>query len=811
MVSSPSSSSGCGGPVILDLEFGTVNVKKSGTNDDDDGNDDEECGDSRRRRENYGNFNSSDSEDVAVDNHDDGVFHSSNIVDDELFEDEDDSNIERSADDNNNSASSPHKSLTQFGFCHNSKSDDNKNNDNDGADENHIDVKSSKLWDTILSSQNYHSAACPSSLSDHHNTNKHVVPTLRRIAGMTIASHLEHIPPGVLGVALSESHWKTIVKYRHDYWGGRNNNKNDDRERSTQFSNQQHHQQQQHHRHRIQQLALPEKILIAIEQHPNNTHISQSHSADVYFWSEIVNKSYPNIGGISRPITLSYPITFIKDRLIQLGHELLNLLVTPITKEEYKRMNELSRVDNDHVYKNTDNNGDDNDQEEEYSIKLIDGDNDNGRCVVSTSNVQCYERNMKLQTKHRTKALQRVIHELHQLPMDSTLLSQTGIGKTMTKAIKILKKLVKQMKPKINDNYTMDDDDDDEMEQLLLGYPTFWKGIWVGISNGTALTKESLLTQLQQLLQEWKDNVSSENNIFNLDSNNTSTMTTTKRKIGTDDAIIVVPSSKRGRDHKVSAAQHSIDMKLLHASPDWRTLLQSLRTRESDLKKLHGDRVRSRREDLEKHRPKIGKVVLRTTMAVGRDCDSSRSGLLLKHPTPQPTKRQDDILSKSRGHRARMQQLAKSTSSSSSTAAGGTSNGALARIRTESKVAALWSKSSFGGKSASKLSFGASVASASSTGVSHTAKVQQHLQGKSKIHVALGNGKRMTLPPSSSFFTGAAARGKTAVVDGPKVPLELSVQHKEAKTTKRSASTSLSQVDREKESRKVAAIEKKKR
>ena len=679
-------------------------------------------------------------------------------------------------------------------------------------------VKSSELWDTILSSRNYHSAArAPLPLStDHQDTNEHVVvPTLRRISGMTVASNLEHIPPGVLGVALSESHWDTIVKYRHEFWGGGSVNNNnddddDDRERSAQFSN-----QQQRHCHRIRQLALPEKILIAIEQHPTNTHISQSHSADIYFWRDIVNKSYPNIGGIYRPITLSHPVTFVKYRLIQLGNELLELLATPVTKEEYKRMNELSRVDNDdHVYKSTDNNGDDDDddEEEEYSIKLIDGyNNDNGLCcITSTSNVEhCYERDMKLQTKHRTKALQSVIHELHHLPMDSTLLLETGIGKTMTKAIKILKKLVKQMKIKINDNYTTDDDD--EMEQLLLGYPTFWKGNWGGISNGNALTKASLLTQLQQLLQEWKDNVSSENNIFNLDSNKTSTMTTTKRKIGRDDAIIGVPSTG-GRDNKVSAAQHSIDMKLLHASPDWRKLLQSLRTRESDMKKLHGDRVRSRREDLEKHRPKIGKVVLRTTMAVGRDRESSSSGLLLKHPTPQPTKRQDDILSKSRGHRARMQQLAKSTSSSSSTAAaGGTSNGALARIRTESKVAASWSKSSFGGKSASKLSFGASVASASSTGVSPTAKVQQHLQGKSKIHVALGNGKRMTLPPSSSFFVRAASGEKNAVVEGRKVSLELSVRHKEAKTTERNASTSLSQVEREKKRRKVAAIEKKKR
>jgi hypothetical protein len=116
-----------------------------------------------------------------------------------------------------------------------------------------------------------------------------------------------------------------------------------------------------------------------------------------------------------------------------------------------------------------------------------------------------------------------------------------------------------------------------------------------------------------------------------------------------------------------------------------------------------------------------------------------------------------------------------------------------------------------GGKSASKLSFGASIASASSTGKSHAIKVQQHLQGKSKIHVALGNGKRMTLPPSSSFFAGAVERGKTAATGSRKAPLDLSTRHKEVKTTKRDASTSLSQVERGEKRSKVASVEKKKR
>jgi hypothetical protein len=671
-------------------------VKKSKNGIDDDVVNDEEFdnGDYNNDNVNFDSSFDSDDEDTDVDVDDmtdniiddggDNVFHSSDVDASVEEEEENDSNIQTSA-------KSTQKSLTHHQSADKNNNDNDKVDDDDDDDSSIAVVKSSELWSTILSSQNYHSAARASasssssssslSSSDHHNTNNDhvgVVPTLRRIAGMTIASNLEHIPPGVIGVALSESHWDTIVKYRHDFWGGSGSS-------SSVISNntravkqqQQQQQQQQQHCHRIQQLALSENILIAIEQHPNNTHIAQSHSADVYFWRDIVNKVYPNMGGIYRPIILSYPITFVQDKLVQLGHELLELLTVPVTKEEYNNSHSCTTVDKSCTI---DNNNDKNEYEdeelEEEEHKFVSNDNNN----VS------YIHQMKLQTQHRTKALQTVIHELQHLPMDSILLLETGIGKSMTKAVKTLKKLIKQVKIKNNHDNNKMNDDDEEMEQLLLGYPTFWKEGWgEGISNGGGSgAKEvsaSLMTQLQQLLQEWKDRVSSENNINLEDSNKTSTtamMTTTKRRIGIDDAIIGVSSSKGGMDNKVlSAKQHDIDMKLLHSSHDWRTLLQSLRTRESDMKKLHGERIRSRREDLEKHRPKIGKVVLRTTMPVGGatrkgggvglssydDREISSVGL-----SYHSTKRQDDILSKSRGHRARMQQLAKTTSSSSSTA-----------------------------------------------------------------------------------------------------------------------------------------------
>jgi hypothetical protein len=339
-----SQSSGGGGPIVLDLEFGTTIVKnKNGIDDDDDDvvNDEEFDNGDYNYNVNFDSSFDSDDEDTDVDvdvdmtdniidDGGDNVFHSSDV--DALVEEEEE-------EDSNIQAKITHKS-------HTNHSADKSNNDNDGVDDDDDDssiaiVKSSELWNTILSSQNYHSAPRASSSSsssssspDHHNTNNEhvgVVPTLRRIAGMTIASNLEHIPPGVIGVALSESHWDTIVKYRHDFWGGSGSS-------SSVISNntravkqqQQQQQQQQQHCHRIQQLALSENILIAIEQHPNNTHIAQSHSADVYFWRDIVNKVYPNMGGIYRPIILSYPITFVQDKLVQLGHELLELLTVPL-------------------------------------------------------------------------------------------------------------------------------------------------------------------------------------------------------------------------------------------------------------------------------------------------------------------------------------------------------------------------------------------------------------------------------------------------------------------------------------------------
>ena len=179
------------------------------------------------------------------------------------------------------------------------------------------------------------------------------------------------------------------------------------------------------------------------------------------------------------------------------------------------------------------------------------------------------------------------------------------------------------------------------------------------------------------------------------------------------------------------------------------------------MKKSHGDRVRSIRDNLKKDRPKVGKVVLKK--AVGRvrggdtDCSStlkepfesdgsaavtqSLKGSLVS-TVARRTEKREAILSKSLGHRARQQQFARNPSSHSS-------SGKLKQIRSESRVAAARSKSSHASASGIKSSFGASIARAGGTSGSGRVKMQPQ-QGQ--VHVKLKHGKIMQLPSSESVW-----------------------------------------------------------
>ncbi len=407
-----------------------------------------------------------------------------------------------------------------------------------------------------------------------------------------------------------------------------------------------------------------------------------------------------------------------------------------------------------------DNNGEEDDEDE-----MMNGDSpfDEKTGLPRQWAILGHRREMEMQTQRRTVALLRVLNSLKCSPMDVTLPSETNVGKRVREAVRVMKKLMKRInKGEGEKTYA-------EMEELLRGYPRFWVmtnwhwdkrfnvgpnlgGVGRGARNCDDVSDEMPLVLLQRILQAWKD-MAAENDTV---------------------AVFGIPMVTCSRGKDVSAAQHRVNMQLLHSSPTWRSLYLSLREREAAVKKSHGDRMRSRREGLEKDRPKVGKVVLRASVGRvrGGDCDGRNSGGSSKHPLKangsgsvvvgrgKRERRQKTILSKSLGHRARRQNLARNLPSSAATGGGG--NGAFARIRTQSKVAASWSKSSFGGgggiSAGPKSSFGASVASAAGarngSGGDRATKTTTAGKHPGKIHMPLGNGKRMTPPASALLFAG---------------------------------------------------------
>ena len=83
-------------------------------------------------------------------------------------------------------------------------------------------------------------------------------------------------------------------------------------------------------------------------------------------------------------------------------------------------------------------------------------------------------------------------------------------------------------------------------------------------------------------------------------------------------------------------------------------------------------------------------------------------------------------------------------------------NGKLSQIRSESKVAASWSKSSYSESSTASSAFGSAVARACGNNSNGFDRLKKQQKQGSQVHVELGNGKQMKLPPS--FISG---KGKT--------------------------------------------------
>ena len=331
----------------------------------------------------------------------------------------------------------------------------------------------------------------------------------------------------------------------------------------------------------------------------------------------------------------------------------------------------------------------------------------------------------------RTQQFPIILQSLKNVPMDVTLLTDTNIGKSASKAAKVMKKLWKKVKDIPNSE-----------REPNFGYPFFWRSMSEQNGNKVKLYTMTQLQFLQQIIEDWK-NMASENGVESSDPPKK------KQKCYNNQNYATTAIATCGRDNKLSMKQHQIDMKLLNESPDWRSLYQSLRKREEMLKKSHGDRVRTIRDNLKKDRPTVGKVVLKK--AVGRfrggDLQSSSGMIDQEYNTESAAasgprtlssraEKREAILSKSLGHRARQQQLSRNSSVFAS-------SGKISQLKSETKVAASWQKSSHLNRHAS---FGASVAR---KGIDTVGSIRAEMR-QGQVHVKLQNGKSMNLPSSSA-------------------------------------------------------------
>jgi hypothetical protein len=448
-----------------------------------------------------------------------------------------------------------------------------------------------------------------------------------------------------------------------------------------------------------------------------------------------------------------------------------------------------------------------------------------------------YQQFMKQLANVNLETLKRTCYTLSESPMDVQLLSETKIGKSVSKAVKLLTKLKRKCDEREKKNNRgfccgLLLGEDVELREIFWKRVVKWNGPIICYTSivESATTSSSCccdngqknqmnqqrdrrevveltpLELLEKLLDDWKEMASDSgvamhsNNVdkataINAAAAAAATTTPPKKKRRMDDKLLHQghdntnePSNNKytnirvstcGRDKHITLDQHLTDMKLLHNSPDWRSLYVSLTNRELELRKSHGEKVRATREHLERDRPKIGKVILKRAVgrvrggdvglgggSVGllrRDSSSGGGGeeeeetdllsssrvstnlggtttmamattatKLSTFAADRKASRQEAILNKSKGLRAIQKQRAMGVGY------GSTSSTKVAQIRQTSKVAAKWSKSSFGNSVAS--------AAGSKSGVR---KVGMHKE-QAQVQVTLQNGKTMKLPSAST-------------------------------------------------------------
>ena len=267
---------------------------------------------------------------------------------------------------------------------------------------------------------------------------------------------------------------------------------------------------------------------------------------------------------------------------------------------------------------------------------------------------------------------------------------------------------------------------------------------------------------LDILLSSWKALASSSGVEVTTASANTITKSSSSSKDETTDTMTIFPPELfSGQNKRTSDEQHREDVALAMTCRQWRHIFEALSNREAAKIARHGEKMRRLREDLHSDRPKIGQVGIKSAAT-----SSNRKTMTMSRQS-----RQEEILNKSRGTRAKMAAAASGRSSS-----GGTAKIKALRQEVQMKrsrqgaVGSGMQRSSTappmrrtGESKAKNMSFGASVAAfaassssaAASTGAASSSRrspnssssaTRRMVGSGSSRQVELRGGKRMGLP-----------------------------------------------------------------
>ncbi|KAL3811499.1 hypothetical protein ACHAXA_004407 [Cyclostephanos tholiformis] len=316
--------------------------------------------------------------------------------------------------------------------------------------------------------------------------------------------------------------------------------------------------------------------------HQNNAHISNSSVSDNLLWRDIVNCTLRRYVQTGRRWDAG---RVGQSRLVRLGDELTDLLEAPTMLEESRVGDACGNSGGyDEVVRG------DSEVEAENKQRAIDD----------------YRQYLDERTRTGTVKLRTVVDSLKECPMDVTMLTETGIGKKsdgemreLLGGIRILEYYAVDMERKHHpqqDGGTGADYDREYIHRDAVGPPRADIARLEG-HGGRVTTRRRPPSSCASPPPP---------------SNKKRNMTENEDEDqGYDFSNCIVTCGRKN----VTTHQHRLDMRLLHSSSTWRSFTIPTRTRVI-VRRSHGDRVRSRREGLEKDRPKVGKVVLRS--AVGR-------------------------------------------------------------------------------------------------------------------------------------------------------------------------------------------------